>query len=63
MGYKIATLIIGAIWTLVCIYFIVQGGRSRKKPRPEFEKVPIIFGIGVAGLLGGLMIIGALFFH
>jgi hypothetical protein len=63
MGYKIATLIIGVIWTIVCVYFIVQGGRNKRNPKPGFEKVPILFGIGVAGLLVVLIIIGALYFH
>ena len=63
MGYEFAALLIGIVWTIVCIYFAVQGGKNKKNPRPEFEKVPILFGIGVAGLLGLLMIIGAVFFQ
>lgn len=62
MGYKIATLLIAIVWTIVCICFAVQGGKNKKNPRPGFEKVPILFGLGVAGLLGLLMIIGAVFF-
>lgn len=55
-------LIVGIIWIIVCLYFAYMGGKHLNKPHAEFEKVPIILGLAVAGLFGVLAIIGVVFF-
>jgi hypothetical protein len=39
-----------------------MGYRNKRKPNPKFEKVPILFGLGAAGLLLILTIIAAVYF-
>ena len=56
-------LIVGIAWTIVCLYFVVMGGRHKRKPNLKFDKVPIILGIAVAGAIGILAIIGYYFFE
>lgn len=54
--------LIAVAWIIICLFFAVMGSRNKGKPDSKFDKVPIIFGLSVAGLLGILVIIGVIFF-
>ena len=62
METKWIYLIVGIIWAIILLYFVVMGGRHKNKPNPKFDKVPIILSWSVAGLFGILAIIGYFFF-
>ena len=62
MEAKWIYLIFGIVWLVICLYFVIMGGKHLNKPHAKFEKVPIIVGLAVAGLLGLLAIIGVVFF-
>ncbi len=54
---------IAIVWIVVCLYFVVMGGKHKRSPKPQFDKIPIILGILIAGVLGLLAVIGAIFFN
>lgn len=62
MDMKWLYLIVGIAWMTVCVYFVIMGGRHKRKPNPKFDKVPIILSWSVAGLIGILAVIGYFFF-
>ena len=62
METKWIYLIVGIAWVVICLFFVIMGGKHLNKPHGKFEKVPIILGLAVAGLLGLLAIIGGVFF-
>lgn len=62
METKWVYLIFGIVWVVICLFFAVMGGKHLNKFHAKFEKVPIILGLAVAGLLGLLAIIGVVFF-
>lgn len=49
-------------WIIVCLFFVVMGSKNKGNPNSKFDKVPIIFGLSIAGLMGILAFIGAVFF-
>lgn len=62
MEYKWIYLTVGSIWLIILLYLAVMGGKHKNKPKPRFDKVPIILSWSLGGLFGILAIIGYFFF-
>lgn len=63
MGYEKILALCAVAWIIVCLVIAFIGGKHRNKPKPEFDKVPIILGIAVPVAIGILALIGYYFFE